>query len=199
VRLHYRARGTGALSRTLVCPYGFYLDFEAFLPAVPLYPGTRPYQTIPFQWSLHRVDSEGTVSHREFLAEGDLDPRRQFAETLIAALPQGRLLSDQRGTRYNRHRSPASFSLSGSRGRTHRSAADRRCVAGMNGRELAKRALNIRPGLKVLFMTGYSRNAIVHQGRLDPGVELIQKPITQDQLAARIRGLLDTGPKKGSN
>ena len=67
-------------------------------------------------------------------------------------------------------------------------------LPGMNGRELAKRALNIRPGLKVLFMTGYSRNAIVHQGRLDPGVELIQKPITQDQLATRIRSLLDTGP-----
>jgi hypothetical protein len=50
------------------------------------YPGTRPYQTIPFQWSLHRVDSEGAVSHQEFLADGDLDPRRQFAETLIAAL-----------------------------------------------------------------------------------------------------------------
>jgi Domain of unknown function(DUF2779) len=67
-------------------PPAFYLDFEAFLPAVPLYPGTRPYQTIPFQWSLHRVDSKGNVSHQEFLAEGDLDPRRQFAETLIAAL-----------------------------------------------------------------------------------------------------------------
>jgi Domain of unknown function(DUF2779) len=34
-------------------PPGFYLDFEAFLPAVPLYSGTHPYQTIPFQWSLH--------------------------------------------------------------------------------------------------------------------------------------------------
>jgi hypothetical protein len=42
-------------------PPAFYLDFEAFLPAVPLYPGTYPYQTIPFQWSLHGVDSEGRV------------------------------------------------------------------------------------------------------------------------------------------
>jgi CheY-like chemotaxis protein len=61
----------------------------------------------------------------------------------------------------------------------------------MNGRELARRAQNLRPGLKVLFMTGYSRNAIVHQGRLDPGVEMLQKPVTRDQLAARIRTLLD--------
>src|SRR5260221_14375387 len=67
-------------------PPALYLDFEAFLPAVPLYPGTRPYQTIPFQWSLHRVNPTGNVSHQEFLAEGALDPRRQFAETLIDAL-----------------------------------------------------------------------------------------------------------------
>ncbi len=68
-------------------------------------------------------------------------------------------------------------------------------LPGMNGRELARKAQMIRPGLKVLFMTGYSRNAIVHQGRLDPDVELIQKPITRDQLAARIRAMLDAKPK----
>lgn len=67
-------------------PPAFYLDFEAFMPAVPLYAGTRPYQTLPFQWSLHHVDSGGTVSHQEFLADGDSDPRRRFAETLISAL-----------------------------------------------------------------------------------------------------------------
>jgi CheY-like chemotaxis protein len=64
-------------------------------------------------------------------------------------------------------------------------------MPGMNGRELAKRADALRPGLKVLYVTGYSRNAIVHQGRLDPGVELIQKPITQEALAGRVRDLLD--------
>jgi PAS domain S-box-containing protein len=64
-------------------------------------------------------------------------------------------------------------------------------LPGMSGRELARQAQLMRPSLKVLFMTGYSRNAVVHQGRLDPGVELMQKPITQDQLAARIRDLLD--------
>ena len=64
-------------------------------------------------------------------------------------------------------------------------------LPGMNGRQLAEQAKNRRPDLKVLFTTGYSRNAIVHQGRLDPGVAMIQKPITQDALAARIRDLLD--------
>jgi PAS domain S-box-containing protein len=64
-------------------------------------------------------------------------------------------------------------------------------LPGMNGRQLAEQAKNRRPNLVVLFTTGYSRNAIVHQGRLDPGVAMIQKPITQDGLAARIRDLLD--------
>jgi CheY-like chemotaxis protein len=50
---------------------------------------------------------------------------------------------------------------------------------GMNGRQLAEEARRIRPELKVLFTTGYSRNAIVHHGRLDPGVELILKPFTE--------------------
>src|SRR5262249_33001512 len=64
-------------------------------------------------------------------------------------------------------------------------------LPGMNGRQLAEKAKNRRPNLKVLFTTGYSRNAIVHQGRLGAGVAMIQKPITQDALAARIRDLLD--------
>jgi len=62
----------------------------------------------------------------------------------------------------------------------------------MNGRQLARHAQGLRAGLKVLFMTGYSRNAIIHQGRLDHGVELIQKPLTQEQLTQRIRSLLDS-------
>lgn len=71
-------------------PPAFYLDFEAFMPAVPLYPGTRAYQRIPFQWSLYRVDSTG-LRHQEFLADADSDPRRPFAETLIAALGETNL------------------------------------------------------------------------------------------------------------
>ena len=61
---------------------------------------------------------------------------------------------------------------------------------GMNGRELADEAQRRRPGLKVLFTTAYARNAIVHQGRLDPGVELIVKPFTYDALAAKLRRVL---------
>lgn len=64
-------------------------------------------------------------------------------------------------------------------------------MPGMNGRQLAEELLRRQPSIKVLYMTGYSRNAIVHQGRLDPGVSLLQKPITQAMLARRIRQLLD--------
>jgi two-component system NtrC family sensor kinase len=63
-------------------------------------------------------------------------------------------------------------------------------MPGTNGRVLADAAVQRRPGLKVLYMTGYSRNAIVHQGRLDPGVSLIQKPFSQDVLASRVRKIL---------
>jgi len=64
---------------------------------------------------------------------------------------------------------------------------------GMNGRQLADEARRRRPDLKVLFTTGYARNAIVHHGRLDPGVELIVKPYTHAALAAKIRAVLEAG------
>ncbi len=67
-------------------PPACYLDFEAMMPPIPLYPGTRPYQTLPFQWSLHVAAEDGTLTHQEFLADGAEDPRRAFAESLIAAL-----------------------------------------------------------------------------------------------------------------
>lgn len=62
----------------------------------------------------------------------------------------------------------------------------------VNGRKLAEEALRRRPDLKVLFTTGYTRNAVVHNGVLDPGVELIGKPFTIEELAAKVREVLDT-------
>jgi PAS domain S-box-containing protein len=67
-------------------------------------------------------------------------------------------------------------------------------MPGLNGRELGRRARVLRPKLPVLYMTGYSRNAVMHQGRLDEGVDLIQKPISQGQLATRIRQVLERRP-----
>ncbi|WP_157217117.1 response regulator [Flavisphingomonas formosensis] len=63
----------------------------------------------------------------------------------------------------------------------------------MSGRELVERAREIRPDLKVLYTSGYTRNAIVHNGRLDAGVEMIAKPFTYQALSARVRDILDAG------
>lgn len=64
-------------------------------------------------------------------------------------------------------------------------------LPGINGRELVDAARARHPELKVLFTSGYARNAIVHQGRLDAGVQLLTKPFTRAQLAARVRDVLD--------
>lgn len=67
------------------------LDFEAMNPAIPLYPGTRPFATLAFQWSAHRLAAESQVEkpeHFEFLAEGDVDPRAEVARTLVETLGQ---------------------------------------------------------------------------------------------------------------
>ena len=67
------------------CPIHF-LDFETVAPAIPRYAGTRPYQTIPFQWSDHILDEDGKLTHREYLCSEDKDPREEFTHTLRNAL-----------------------------------------------------------------------------------------------------------------
>jgi CheY-like chemotaxis protein len=61
----------------------------------------------------------------------------------------------------------------------------------MTGRQLADHASAMRPSLPVLFTTGYSRNAIFHQGRLDANVNLLSKPYTQAELARKVRAALN--------
>jgi CheY-like chemotaxis protein len=62
---------------------------------------------------------------------------------------------------------------------------------GMTGADLAREARRLKPELRVLFTTGYARDAIVHEGRLDEGVTLLPKPFTYAELAARVRDVLD--------
>jgi signal transduction histidine kinase len=62
---------------------------------------------------------------------------------------------------------------------------------GMNGRQLSQQILQKRPKLPVLFTTGYTPNAIVHHGRLDPDVQLLSKPYTQSDLSRKVRMMLD--------
>ena len=63
-----------------------FLDFETLGLAVPRYAGTRPYQTVPFQWSDHVLHEGGNIEHREYLCEEDKDPREEFARALLGAL-----------------------------------------------------------------------------------------------------------------
>ena len=64
-----------------------WLDFETIAPALPRWIGTRPYQQIPFQFSLHLEQRDGTITHHEFLSCDGSDPRRACAEALIAMVP----------------------------------------------------------------------------------------------------------------
>jgi FixJ family two-component response regulator len=64
----------------------------------------------------------------------------------------------------------------------------------MSGRDLADKVATIRPGVKVLYTSGYTDNAIVHHGKLDDGVMLLTKPYRRNQLAAMIRKALGHMP-----
>ena len=67
-------------------PAGF-LDFETLSLAVPIFAGTRPYQAIPFQWSLHVMDPDGGLRHSAFLDDGPRDPRERLIVALLEAIP----------------------------------------------------------------------------------------------------------------
>ena len=64
---------------------------------------------------------------------------------------------------------------------------------GMNGRQLADAATVLRPGLKILFITGYAENAVFGDGHLKPGMHMLTKPFAMDTLANRIASLLRAG------
>lgn len=66
----------------------YFLDFESYQEAVPPYDYTKPYMQIPFQYSLHILDKDNNLSHKEFLSEAGIDPRRRLAEKLVQDIPE---------------------------------------------------------------------------------------------------------------
>jgi len=66
----------------------YFLDFETYMVAIPLYDGTSPYQQVTYQYSLHYLEHEGAeLRHREFLAEPNVDPREEIARRLTEEIP----------------------------------------------------------------------------------------------------------------
>ncbi len=63
---------------------------------------------------------------------------------------------------------------------------------GMNGRQVADAARELRPGLKVLFITGYAETTVMGNGHLEPGMAVLTKPFAMDHLAGKIRDLIQS-------
>ena len=63
-----------------------FIDFETVQPMVPTYPDMRPRELIPFQWSCHTLGANNSLEHSDYLAAGDVDPSREFVESLLRAL-----------------------------------------------------------------------------------------------------------------
>jgi hypothetical protein len=78
-------RGAGKFVASLEFPR-YYLDFETIAPAIPIWTGTRPYETLPIQWSCHYEPEPGTLEHAEFLDLSGYPPMRMLAESLIRVL-----------------------------------------------------------------------------------------------------------------
>ena len=86
---------------------------------------------------------------------------------------------------------PSGLKILQSRARVDLLVTDVGLPGGMNGRQVADAARALRPGLKVLFITGYAENAVVGNGHLDPGMAVLTKPFAMDDLAAKIRALIE--------
>ena len=85
---HIDKLGIKAFLDTLTYPL-YFLDFESFQLCVPPYDGLKPFQQVPFQYSLHYIlEPNGHLRHKEFLADENRDPRRELAERLVEDIPQ---------------------------------------------------------------------------------------------------------------
>jgi PAS domain S-box-containing protein len=129
---------------------------------------------------------EGTHEETVLVVEDDDDVRTYSVETLR-----------ELGYRViEAHDGPSGLRLLERQSRVDLLFTDVVLPGGMTGAQVAAHAREIRPEIKVLFTTGYARDAIVHRGRLDKGAQLISKPFSCVELAAKVRDVLDESPHK---
>jgi FixJ family two-component response regulator len=69
-------------------------------------------------------------------------------------------------------------------------------LPGMNGRALADHLVPLVPGARVLYVSGYTDDAIAHQGVLEPGLHFLSKPYTRETLSRKVREILDEDPRR---
>jgi PAS domain S-box-containing protein len=160
---------------------------------VAIYSEVGEGATVKVYLPRHHGEEEAEVRHRSAGSNQSLG-----AETILVVeddetlrLYTVELLSDLGYSVLAAANGPAALEMIGQNQHIDLLFTDVVMPGGMNGRQLADEAAKLRPGLKVLFTTGYTVNAIVHHGRLDPGVELISKPFTYESLGSKIRSLLD--------
>src|SRR5450631_2854201 len=134
-----------------------------------------------------RVASVNRVGSETILVVEDDDDVRDFSVEVLSEIGY-RVLEAEDG--------PAALRiLASSAGSVDLLFTDIVLPGGLNGVEVAGRALLIQPGLAILYTSGYDRNALSHRGRLDSGVELLAKPYEYPELSARVRELLDRRAK----
>lgn len=148
---------------------------------------------------LPRLTGEGTDEPR---AQETLDPEAAQEETVLVVEDDDDVraysvdILRELGYRViEAHDGPAALRLIDQQRRVDLLFTDVVLPGGLTGAQLAAQAKALRPSLKVLFTTGYARNAIIHHGRLDKGVQLIVKPFSFTDLAAKIRDVLDLSEK----
>lgn len=80
-KVHLNEKAINDFLKTLKYPL-YFLDFETYQTAIPLYDGLKPYQQIPFQFSVHKIDEKGKKTHYSFIASGKKDPRKKFINAI---------------------------------------------------------------------------------------------------------------------
>ncbi len=182
-----RGRGTG-LGLSMV--YGFAKQSGGHVKIYSeLGSGTTVRMYLPRAATVHE-EAPAPVPHpvagggeTVLLVEDDALVRR-FAEETLTSLGY-RVIGASNG--------PAALSVLANRPDIDLLFTDVVMPGGMSGRQLAEAALELRPGLRVLYTSGYTENAIIHHGRLDPGLRLLSKPYKRADLARALRDVLGSG------